>query len=77
MSAKKTRPKTENFIKSEPTLFPFGFGLNRVEDDIIVVDFFDMADEDENQRIIASIAMPTTRAEVLANAILGIKDETE
>lgn len=77
MSAKKTRPKTENFTKSEPTLFPFGFGLNRVEDDIIVIDFFDMADENEYQRIIASIAMPTSRAEVLANAILGIKDETE
>ncbi|MND51608.1 hypothetical protein D3C80_425990 [compost metagenome] len=77
MSAKKTRPKNENFDKSEPTLFPFGFGLQRVEDDIIVIDFFDMADENENQRIISSIAMPTSRARLLANSILGIKDETE
>ncbi|MBO0142240.1 hypothetical protein JZX87_13820 [Agrobacterium sp. Ap1] len=63
--------------KKDATLFPFGFGIQRIDDSILVIDFLDADTDDTSGRVISSIAMPRRRAELLARAILEIDDEVE
>jgi len=68
--------------KSCQTIFPIGFGIKKLEDRIIILDFIDTDyNEDEDDEIIASIAMTEEKAkyliESLKEAINGEKDETE
>ncbi|MEW9524034.1 hypothetical protein MRBLRH8O_001853 [Agrobacterium radiobacter] len=75
MNTKKE--KSRSYVKTEPTLFPYGFGINRIDNEIIVLDFFDALPDGGDQRIVASVAMPLSRAETLAKAILRVEDETD
>ncbi len=64
-------------LKTEPTVFPYGFGLNKIDESIIVIDFLDTDSPSGRNRVISSVAMPRKRAELMAKAILEIDDEAE
>lgn len=65
---KKTK---ERFKKLSPTVFPFGFGVSKLEDDILIIDFVDkIPGDDETSYVITnSIAISRTKAEGLRDAI--------
>ena len=60
--------KEHTIKKTSRTIFPFGFGVKKTEDSIIVLDFVDQIDG-ENYEIISSFAMSETSAKSLIDAI--------
>lgn len=72
--------------KTSPTIFPMGFGVNKLEDDIVIIDFIDKhheareseAEEDTSYVIISSIALSKSKAlklkESIEKAINGNED---
>lgn len=68
MSKQKTVIKKR---KSNPTIFPFGFGIAKIEEHFIVIDFFDDSGEKDEYIVVGSVAMPKDKALDLANTILN------
>lgn len=58
--------------KTQPTLFPFGFSVGKLDDDIIVIDFLDQ--NSEELTVIGSFALTPKKVEELAKALTQ-KDE--
>lgn len=53
---------SSNIKKNCRTIFPMGFGIRKIEDEVIILDFFDSSpDESDNLEIITSIAMTKTK----------------
>ncbi|MCP4346567.1 MAG: hypothetical protein GY795_13705 [Desulfobacterales bacterium] len=64
------------------TLFPIGFGVSKVEDGIVVLNFIDIIDiENNDYEIISSIAMSEEKAKTLIKslneAINGNENDSE
>lgn len=74
MSKKET--KTQEIKKLNATIFPFGFGVSKLEDEIIVIDFYDNSFND-SYIITNSIAMPRSKAEGLRDAIDKILNQAD
>lgn len=79
---KKMSKQNSKIKKSCQTIFPMGFGIKKLEDRIIILDFIDTDyNEDDDDEIIASIAMTEEKVKYLIDslkeAINGDKDDTE
>ncbi len=62
--------KSSKIIKNCRTFFPMGFGVSKVEDAIIVLNFIDIIDnENDDHEIISSIAMSEAKAKTLIKAL--------
>ncbi len=71
-----------NIKKACRTLFPMGFGVRKVEDRVIILEFLDTGyNEGDDAEIIASIAMTEEKAghfiESLKKAVNGDEDDSE
>ena len=56
--------------KSCRTIFPLGMGVQKVEGSVIILNFLDTSDDDnEDVEIVASIAMPEGKARKLVEAL--------
>lgn len=74
--------QNSNMRKSCRTFFPMGFGVGKIENEIIVLNFLDIVDsENEIYEIISSIAMSRDKAksliESLKDAIGGDEDDSK
>ena len=60
------------------TFFPMGFGVSKVEDAIIVLNFIDIIDnENDDHEIITSIAMSEAKAKTLIKALNDAIDDDD
>lgn len=65
-----------NIKKNCRTIFPMGFGIRKIEDEVIILDFFDSSpDESDNLEIITSIAMTKTKITNLIESLQEAIDE--
>ena len=75
MSENKKKGKTRtpnNLEKDISTVFPSGFGIRKVEGDIIVIEFIDLLGkvaESPTAKIIGSFALPSKKANQLAERL--------
>ena len=70
--------KSSKIIKNCRTFFPMGFGVSKVEDAIIVLNFIDIIDnENDDHEIISSIAMSEEKAKTLIKALNEAIDDDE
>jgi hypothetical protein len=70
--------KDSKIKKNCRTLFPIGFGARKVENNIIILNFLDTIDDENNvYEIISSIAMSKDRAKLLIKALSEAIDEDE
>lgn len=61
----------KHIVKAAPTLFPFGFGIGKVDGgEVLVVEFYDQA-RDENDRLstIGAFALTAKKAQELVEAL--------
>ncbi len=61
------------------TIFPMGFGVQKIDNSVIVVNFVDTTEEEQQEQvdIIASIAMTEERAKKLIEALEEAVQETD
>ena len=61
------------------TIFPMGFGVQKIDESVIVLNFVDTTEEKQQERvdIIASIAMTEERAKKLIEALQDAVQETD
>ncbi|MCG9027071.1 hypothetical protein [Laribacter hongkongensis] len=75
MSQKKPTESQQQPIKSQPTFFPFGFSVGKLDDDIVIIDFVDLVDRESGKlTVISSFALTPQKAQELARALTE-KDE--
>lgn len=73
MSTPKQKSK-ENIVKTKPTIFPLGFTIGVIEDDLVIIDFMDVINE--KRTILESIVLSKQKAEQLSQALQdAIRDE--
>ena len=61
------------------TIFPMGFGVQKIDESVIVLNFVDTTEEEPQERvdIIASVAMTEERAKKLIEALQDAVQGTE
>lgn len=72
MNTKKNKQLDSLVRKVKPTIFPLGFGVEKLENDIILIEFIDKSSElnkENSYVIIESIAMSKKRAIELKEAL--------
>lgn len=68
-----------HILKHCHTIFPMGFGVQKIDNSVIVVNFVDTTEDEQQEQvdIIASIAMTEERAKKLIEALGDAVQETD
>jgi len=67
----------DKIIKKCKTIFPIGFGVSGTDDNIVIMNFIDVINPEENEyEVISSIAMSKNKAKLLMESLRkAIEDE--